>query len=150
MKICRARRQLVFTFDNRFRSTGWAVPQSVRYRIFRLQATSHTGRKSCRVKSLYMKRFWEWHFYLSGCTQTGTPALHVCREYWMFYRWPGFFAVVWKWLLPHPLPHSPLPISIYLSLPVSPLERSVLTGERGGLGGEEARNLMTARKPSPQ
>ncbi len=63
MKICQARPQLVFTFDNRFSSTGWAVPQSVRYRIFRLQAsylsaTSHTGRKSCRVKSLYMKRFW--------------------------------------------------------------------------------------------
>ncbi len=54
--------QLVFTFDNRFSSTGCAVPQSVRYRIFRLQAsylsaTSHTGRQSCRVKSLYMKRF---------------------------------------------------------------------------------------------
>jgi hypothetical protein len=63
MKICWARPQLVFTFFNRFSSTGWAVPQSVRYRIFRLQAsylsaTSHTGRKSCRVKSLYMKRFW--------------------------------------------------------------------------------------------
>jgi hypothetical protein len=49
------------TFDNRFSSTGWAVPQSFRYITFRLQAsylsaTSHTGRKSCRVKSLYMKR----------------------------------------------------------------------------------------------
>ena len=56
------------TFDNRFSSTGWAVPQSVRYRIFRLQAsylsaTSDTGRQSCRVKSLYMKRFWEHHNY---------------------------------------------------------------------------------------
>ncbi len=63
MKICRARPQLVFTFDNRFSSTGCAVQQSVRYIIFHLQAsqlsaTSHTGRKSCRVKSLYMKRFW--------------------------------------------------------------------------------------------
>ncbi len=63
MKICRARPQLIFTFANRFSSTGWAVPQSVRYRIFRLQgsylsASSHTGRKSCRVKSLNMKRFW--------------------------------------------------------------------------------------------
>jgi hypothetical protein len=55
----------LFTFDNRFRSTGWAVPQSVRlvqYILFRLQvsylsAISHTGRTSCRVKSLYMKRF---------------------------------------------------------------------------------------------
>ncbi len=66
MKICRARPQLVFTFFNRFSSTGWAVPQSVRYRIFRLQgsylsAASHTGRKSCQVKSLYMKRFWSAH-----------------------------------------------------------------------------------------
>ncbi len=56
MKICHARPQLVFTFYNR-----WALPQSVRYRIFRLQpsylsATSHTGRQPCRVKSL--KRFW--------------------------------------------------------------------------------------------
>jgi hypothetical protein len=63
MKICRARPQLVFTFDNRFSSTGCAVQQTVRYIIFRLQAsylsaTSHTGKKSCRVKSLYMKRFW--------------------------------------------------------------------------------------------
>ncbi len=63
MKIYRAGPQLVFTFDNRFSSTGWAVPQSVGYRFFRLQpsylsATSHTGRKSCRAKSLYMKRFW--------------------------------------------------------------------------------------------
>jgi hypothetical protein len=63
MKICRPRPQLVFTFDNRFSSTGCAEQQSVRYIIFRLQAsylsaTSHTGRESCRVKSLYMKRFW--------------------------------------------------------------------------------------------
>jgi hypothetical protein len=63
MKICWARLQLVFTFDNRFSSTGCAVQQSVRYIIFCLQAsylstTSHTGRKSCRVKSLRMKRFW--------------------------------------------------------------------------------------------
>jgi hypothetical protein len=63
MKICRAGLQLVFTFDNRFSSSGWVVPQSVRYIFFRLQpsylsATSHTGRKSCRVKILYMKRFW--------------------------------------------------------------------------------------------
>jgi hypothetical protein len=63
MKICRARPQLVFTFDNQFSSIGWVVPQSVWYRIFSLQAsylsaTSHTGRESCRVKSLYMKRFW--------------------------------------------------------------------------------------------
>ncbi len=55
MKICRPRPQLVFTFDNRFSSTGWAAQQSVRYIIFRLQAsylsaTSHTGRKSCRSK----------------------------------------------------------------------------------------------------
>ncbi len=64
MKICRPRPQLVFTFDNRFSSSGCAAQQSVRYIIFRLQAsywsaTSHTGRESCRVKSLYMKRFWE-------------------------------------------------------------------------------------------
>jgi hypothetical protein len=62
MKIWQARPQLVFTFDNRFSSTGCAVEQSDRYIIFRLQesylsATSHTSRKSCRVKSLYMKRF---------------------------------------------------------------------------------------------
>jgi hypothetical protein len=25
-------------------------------------ATSHTGRQPCRVKSLYMKRFWCWYF----------------------------------------------------------------------------------------
>jgi len=65
MKICRPRPQLVFTFDNRFSSIGCAAQQSVRYIIFRLQAsylsaTSHTGRKSCRVKSLNMKRFWSW------------------------------------------------------------------------------------------
>jgi hypothetical protein len=63
MKIYRAGPQLVFTFENLFSSTGWAVSQSVRYIFFRLQpsylsATSHTGRKSCRAKSLYMKRFW--------------------------------------------------------------------------------------------
>ncbi len=63
MKICRPRPQFVFTFDNWFSSTGCAAQQSVRYIIFRLQAsylsaTSHTGRESCRVKSLYMKRFW--------------------------------------------------------------------------------------------
>ena len=39
-----------------------SITQSVRYITFRLQAsylsaTSHLGRKSCRVKSLYMKRF---------------------------------------------------------------------------------------------
>ncbi len=39
-----------------------AQPRSVRYIIFRLQAsypsaTSYTGRQPCRVKSLYMKRF---------------------------------------------------------------------------------------------
>ncbi len=39
MKICRARPQLVFTFDNRFSSTVCAVQQSVRYIIFRLQAS---------------------------------------------------------------------------------------------------------------
>ncbi len=71
MKICRARPQLLFTFYNWFNSTGWAVPQSVRYRIFRLQAsnlsaTSHTGRKSCRIKSLYMKRFWPGHMGRDG------------------------------------------------------------------------------------
>jgi hypothetical protein len=63
MKINQAGPQLVFTFDNLFSSTGWAVSQSVRYIFFRLQpsylsAASHTGRKSCRAKSLYMKRFW--------------------------------------------------------------------------------------------
>jgi hypothetical protein len=72
MKICRPRPQLVFTFDNRFSSTGFAAQQSVRYIIFRLQAsylsaTSHTGRESCRVKSLYMKRFW---YELSHITLT--------------------------------------------------------------------------------
>ncbi len=66
MKIYRARPQLLFTFDNWFSSTGWAVSQSVRYIFFRLQpsylsATSHTGRNSCRAKSLYMKRFWLPH-----------------------------------------------------------------------------------------
>ncbi len=30
--------QLVFTFDNRFNRTGWAVSQSVRYIFFRHQA----------------------------------------------------------------------------------------------------------------
>jgi hypothetical protein len=30
--------QLVFTFDNRFSKTGWAVSQSVRYIFFRHQA----------------------------------------------------------------------------------------------------------------
>jgi hypothetical protein len=62
MKIYWAGPQLVFISDNRFSSTGWAVSQSVRYIFFRLKpsylsATSHTGRKSCRAKSLYMKRF---------------------------------------------------------------------------------------------
>ncbi len=62
MKICHARPQLVFTFYNRFSSTGWALPQSVQYRIFHLHAsylsaTSHTGRQPCRVKILYKKRF---------------------------------------------------------------------------------------------
>ncbi len=55
MKICRARLQLVFTFNNRFSSTGCAVQQSVRYIIFHLQqvtcllpstqAGSHAGSK---------------------------------------------------------------------------------------------------------
>jgi hypothetical protein len=66
------------TFDNRFSSTGWAVPQSFRYITFPLQAsylsaTSHTGRKSCRVKSLYMKRFWVWQPYASVGYTPGYP-----------------------------------------------------------------------------
>jgi hypothetical protein len=86
--------QLVFTFNNRFSSTGWAVPQpqSVRYIFFRLQpsyfsATSHTGRKACRVKSLYMKRFWEelthlcwslaWVFFISS---SSTTTLCFCKR----------------------------------------------------------------------
>jgi hypothetical protein len=94
MKICQARPQLVFTFNNRFSSSGWAVPQSVRYISFRLQAsylsaTSHTGRKSCRVKSLYMKRFW---FVLClfvcvcvcvcVCVQLSTPWISVMNGPW--------------------------------------------------------------------
>ncbi len=53
----------VYFLDNRFSSTGWAVPRSVRCITFclheiYLSATSHTGRKPCQVKSLFMKRFW--------------------------------------------------------------------------------------------
>ncbi len=90
MKICRARPQLVFTFDNRFSSNGCEAQLSVRYIIFHLQAsylsaTSHTGRKSCRVKSLYMKRFWVWLTCsctwwlrcIPSCRPPGPP------------RWPG-------------------------------------------------------------
>jgi hypothetical protein len=87
MKICRPRPQLVFTFDNRFSSTGCAAQQSVPYIIFRLQAsylsaTSHTGRESCRVKSLYMKRFWEW------CTFCMYHKIKMCGR-----------VTVHKWLL---------------------------------------------------
>ncbi len=82
MKICWPRLQLVFTFDNRFSSTVWAVPQSVWCITFRLQArylsaTSHTGRKSCRVKSLYMKRFWS-PFPLPPLP----PPMNVLTEHW--------------------------------------------------------------------
>jgi hypothetical protein len=50
-----------------------AQPRSVRYITFRLQAsyssaTSHTGRQPCRVKSLYMKRFWVYLF-INACYQ---------------------------------------------------------------------------------
>ncbi|MFN9898306.1 MAG: hypothetical protein ACK55Z_05805, partial [bacterium] len=71
--------------------TPLAVSQSVRYRIFRLQAsylsaTSHTGRKPCRVKSLYKKRFWPipiqkpaplWKYN----TSYGTPTRFVYKSY---------------------------------------------------------------------
>jgi hypothetical protein len=64
MKICRARPQLYLLSITGLAALGghWAVPQSVQYITFRLQAsnlsaTSHTGRKSCWVKILYMKRF---------------------------------------------------------------------------------------------
>jgi hypothetical protein len=93
MKICRARPQLVFTFDNRFSSTGWAVPQSVRYGTLRLQAsylsaTSHTGRKSCRrVKSLYMKRFW--------CVPSYPQRTHIGRD-----------EIGWVYLPIQPEPHT--------------------------------------------
>jgi hypothetical protein len=114
MKICQASTQLEFTFDNRFSSTGWPVPQSVRYRIFCLQAsylsaTSHTGRKSCQVKSLYMKRFWSHvrlygplHvFHLPGTYQqilysmdegTLKTPIPKCRLYWSIFwgRWSNF------------------------------------------------------------
>ncbi len=81
------RPQLVFTFDNRFGSTGWAVTQSVRYITFCLQAsylsaTSHTGGKSCRVKSLYMKRFWSVH-HITNLTRLGHTVpkiLFMCSE----------------------------------------------------------------------
>ncbi len=74
MKICRARPQLVFTLDNRFSSAGCAAQQSVRYIIFRLQAshlsaTSRTGRKSYRVKSLYMKFIWSWVISVYLCAE---------------------------------------------------------------------------------
>ncbi len=65
-------------FDNQFSSTGWAVPQSVRYITFRLQAnylsaTSHTGRKSCRVKSLHIyETFLLWRVHLG--------ASKLCRQ----------------------------------------------------------------------
>ncbi len=85
MKICRPRPQLVFTFDNRFSSTGCAAQQSARYIIFRLQAsyssaTSHTGRESCRVKSLYMKRFWFYlchYFKLGSLCSVCTRSMYV-------------------------------------------------------------------------
>ncbi len=90
MKICRPRPQLVFTFDNRFSSTGYAAQQSVRYIIFRLQAsylsaTSHTGRKSCRVKSLFKKRFWpgQGPHYLGLNVHVSTKNVdqkHTCNE----------------------------------------------------------------------
>ncbi len=107
MKIWQARPQLVFTFNNRFSSTGWAVPQSVRYISFCLQAsylsaTSHTDRKSCRVKSLYMKRF----------GRTGTPG----------YMASGPVQV--PFILPNSLlftyPNSFLALYFFLSYPLVP------------------------------
>jgi hypothetical protein len=96
MKICWPRPQLVFTFDNRFSSTGCAAQQSVRFIIFRLQAsylsaTSHTGRKSCRVKSLYMKRFWAQHCGPPGWLDESDPA--------------GVIVYVMGWLYSLPFPY---------------------------------------------
>jgi hypothetical protein len=81
MKICRPRPQLVFTFDNRFSSTGCAGQHSVRYIIFCLQAsylsaTSHTGRESCRAKSLYMKRFWSSPLFFQTKPDRNSALLH--------------------------------------------------------------------------
>ncbi len=60
------------------------------YRIFRLQAsylsaTSHTGRKSCRVKSLHMKRFCFYFskrtFLLHGDIQTAVKMVLIPQSY---------------------------------------------------------------------
>ncbi len=71
-------------------------PRTVRYIIFRLQAsyssaTSHTGRQPCRVKSLYMKRFW---YSVTDCTVSQCVQNHsvyapnsfaICKIYnWKF------------------------------------------------------------------
>ncbi len=103
MKIYRAGPQLVFTFDNRFSSTGWAVPQSVRYIFFRLQpsylsVTSHTGRKSCRVKSLYMKRFCSYPIevsHLSSVSSFSVCCCSRCVSLWSLYsQWASLFTRV--------------------------------------------------------
>ncbi len=95
MKICRARPQLVFTFDNRFSSTGCAVQQSVRYVIFCLQvsylsATSHTGMKSCRVKSLYMKRF----LYTLSVLQLSMILYELDYAYFIFFVYCLVYSTV--------------------------------------------------------
>ena len=80
MKICHARPQLVFTFYNRFSSTGRALPQSVRYRIFHLhascllpatQADSHAGSK------VYI-----WNVFDTDIVQCtpNTPCNVLCRK----------------------------------------------------------------------
>jgi hypothetical protein len=55
------------------------------------------------------------------------------REYWMFYRGPGFVAVVWFGSSPPPPPPSPgSKLSLFLSLPVCSWS-SLLSGE-GAMG----------------
>jgi hypothetical protein len=50
----------------------------------------------------------------------------------MIYRGPGFLARRMIWVLPHPLPLSPVSkLSLFLSLPVCRMS-SLLTGEGGG------------------
>jgi hypothetical protein len=54
------------------------------------------------------------------------------REYWMIYRGPGFLAVLW-------FGSSPTLLTLFLSLPVSPVE--LIDGRRGG-GGRGAQSYF--------